>query len=123
MLPRMEKFVDVGDVTLFVRELGERTSKPSLVVMHGGPDVGHGYLLPGFEPLARDHHIVLFDFRGCGRSTRGLPEDDLQPEYVVQDTHRLIDKLVSARWTSWASPPAAGRRCSSWTNIQTRYDD
>jgi pimeloyl-ACP methyl ester carboxylesterase len=85
--------VDVGDVTLFVRELGERTGKPSLVVMHGGPDVGHGYLLPGFEPLARDHHIVLFDFRGCGRSTRGVPEDDLQPEYVVQDTHRLIDKL------------------------------
>ena len=90
---RMESFVDVGDVTLYVRELGQRTGKPSLVVMHGGPDVGHGYLLPGFEPLARDHHIVLFDFRGCGRSTRGLPDDELQPEYVVQDTHRLIDKL------------------------------
>ncbi|MEU4287841.1 alpha/beta fold hydrolase [Kribbella sp. NPDC026596] len=90
---RMESFVDVGDVTLYVHELGQRTGKPSLVVMHGGPDVGHGYLLPGFEPLARDHHIVLFDFRGCGRSTRGLPDDELQPEYVVQDTHRLIDKL------------------------------
>jgi len=85
--------VDVGDVTLFVREFGERGDKPSLVVIHGGPDVGHGYLVPGFEPLARDHHVVLFDFRGCGRSTRGLPDDDLQPEYVVRDTHRLIDKL------------------------------
>ncbi|WP_165554067.1 alpha/beta fold hydrolase [Kribbella capetownensis] len=85
--------VDVGDVTLFVRELGERGEKPSLVVMHGGPDVGHGYLVPGLEPLARDHHVVLFDFRGCGRSSRGLPDEDLQPEYVVQDTHRLIDKL------------------------------
>jgi pimeloyl-ACP methyl ester carboxylesterase len=88
-----DSLVDVGDVTLFVRELGQRSEKPSLVVIHGGPDVGHGYLLPGFEPLARDHHVVLFDFRGCGRSTRGLPDDDLQPEYVVQDTHRLIDKL------------------------------
>lgn len=85
--------VDVGDVTLFVRELGERGDKPSLVVMHGGPDVGHGYLVPGFEPLARDHHVVLFDFRGCGRSSRGLPDEDLQPEYVIEDTHRLIDKL------------------------------
>ncbi|MFG1818381.1 alpha/beta fold hydrolase [Kribbella sp. NPDC049174] len=63
------------------------------MVMHGGPDVGHGYLVPGFEPLARDHHVVLFDFRGCGRSSRGLPDDALQPEYVVQDTDRLIDKL------------------------------
>lgn len=88
-----ESFVDVGDVTLFVREIGRRDSKPSLVVMHGGPDVGHGYLVPGFEPLAHDHHVVLFDFRGCGRSARGLPDDELQPEYVVRDTHRLIDKL------------------------------
>jgi pimeloyl-ACP methyl ester carboxylesterase len=88
-----DSLVEVGDVTLFVRELGQRGEKPSLVVIHGGPDVGHGYLLPGFEPLAPDHHVVLFDFRGCGRSTRGLPDDDLQPEYVVQDTHRLIGKL------------------------------
>jgi pimeloyl-ACP methyl ester carboxylesterase len=88
-----DSLVDVGEVTLFVRELGERSEQPSLVVIHGGPDVGHGYLVPGFEPLAPDHHVVLFDFRGCGRSSRGLSDDELQPEYVVQDTHRLIDKL------------------------------
>lgn len=83
----------MGDVTLFVRELGQRGEKPSVVVMHGGPDVGHGYLVPGFEPLARDHHVVMFDFRGCGRSSRGLPDEDLQPEYVVRDTQRLIELL------------------------------
>jgi pimeloyl-ACP methyl ester carboxylesterase len=88
-----ESLVDVGNVTLFVRELGRRSDRPSVVVMHGGPDVGHGYLVPGFEPLAGDHHVVLFDFRGCGRSTRGLPADELQPEYVVADTHRLIERL------------------------------
>ena len=88
------EFVDVGDVTLFVRQLGERRrGQPSLVVMHGGPDVGHAYLLPGFAPLAHDHHVVLYDFRGCGRSSRGLPDDSLQPEYVVEDTRRLIDRL------------------------------
>ncbi|HWD82969.1 MAG TPA: alpha/beta hydrolase [Kribbella sp.] len=89
----MGEFVDVGDVTLFVRELGQRDGKPSVVVIHGGPDVGHGYLVPGFEPLARDHHVVMFDFRGCGRSSRGLPDDELQPEYVIRDTHRLISRL------------------------------
>ncbi len=87
------ELVDLGDATLFVRQLGERTDRPSVVVFHGGPDVGHSYLLPGFEPLARDHHVVLFDFRGCGRSSRGLPEDALQPEYVIDDAHRLIDTL------------------------------
>ncbi|MET9271132.1 alpha/beta hydrolase [Kribbella sp. NPDC003557] len=88
-----DSLVDVGGVTLFVRELGRRGEGPSVVVMHGGPDVGHGYLVPGFEPLARDHHVVLFDFRGCGRSSRGLPDDELQPEFVIEDTHRLIDRL------------------------------
>ncbi|MEU8221878.1 alpha/beta hydrolase [Kribbella sp. NPDC048915] len=89
-----ESWVEVGGgVTLFVRELGQRSHRPSVVVMHGGPDVGHGYLVPGFEPLALDHHVVLFDFRGCGRSSRGLPDDLLQPEYVVADTSRLIDRL------------------------------
>ena len=88
------ELIEVADVTLFVRQLGERRrERPSLVVLHGGPDVGHSYLLPGFEPLARDHHVVLFDFRGCGRSSRNLPEDALQPEYVIGDTYRLIEKL------------------------------
>jgi pimeloyl-ACP methyl ester carboxylesterase len=88
-----ESLVEIGGVTLFVRELGQRGERPSVVVLHGGPDVGHGYLVPGFEPLAPDHHVVLFDFRGCGRSSRGLPDDDLQPEYVVRDTARLIERL------------------------------
>ncbi|MFC9690130.1 alpha/beta fold hydrolase [Kribbella sp. NPDC056951] len=87
----MERVVDVGEVELFVRELGQRGDEPSLVVMHGGPDVGHGYLVPGFADVRR--HVVLFDFRGCGRSTRGLPADRLQPEYVVEDTRRLIEEL------------------------------
>lgn len=88
------ELVEVGDVTLYVRQLGERRpEQPSLVVLHGGPDVGHSCLLPGVEPLARDHHVVLFDFRGCGRSSRDLHPDALQPEYVIEDTRRLIDKL------------------------------
>lgn len=93
---RMEETasVELGDVTLFVRQLGRRRpDRPSLVVLHGGPDVGHSYLLPGLRPLAADHHVVTFDFRGCGRSSRDLPPDDLQPEYVIEDTRRLIKEL------------------------------
>ncbi len=86
--------VRIGEVMLFVRDLGERRSdRTSLLVLHGGPDVGHSYLLPGLEPLAHDHHVVLFDFRGCGRSSRGLADDALQPEYVIEDAHELIGHL------------------------------
>jgi pimeloyl-ACP methyl ester carboxylesterase len=99
-MARMDEgeLIDLGDVKLFVRQLGtRRPGQPSLVVLHGGPDVGHSYLLPGFAPLARDHHVVLFDFRGCGRSSRDLPADALQPEYVIEDTHRLIEHLGLGR--------------------------
>lgn len=37
--------------------------------------------------------MVLFDFRGCGRSSRGLADDALQPEYVIEDAHELIGHL------------------------------
>lgn len=87
-------WVRLDDVTIFVQELGERRpGQPSLLVLHGGPDVGHSYLLPGFEPLADNHHIVLFDFRGCGRSSRGLPDEALQPENVITDAHDLRERL------------------------------
>lgn len=89
----MEQFVDLGDVTLFVRELGVRSEAPSLLVLHGGPDVGHSYLLPGLEVVARDRHVVIFDFRGCGRSSRGLPDSELEPAFVINDAHRLIKAL------------------------------
>ncbi|WP_165949496.1 hypothetical protein [Kribbella turkmenica] len=32
------ELVDVDDVTLFVRQLGQRSAKPSLVVLHGGSE-------------------------------------------------------------------------------------
>ena len=85
--------IKVGDVALFVRQLGRRVDRPSLLVIHGGPDWDHSYLLPGVEPLASDHHVVLFDLRGCGRSTRGLPVEAYQPEHVIADIYGLINVL------------------------------
>ncbi len=94
MLSVSSVFVQVGDVTLFVRELGQRRAdQASVLVLHGGPDVGHGYLLPGLEPLSQDYHVVTFDFRGCGRSSRDLPDDALQPEYVIDDARQLLVEL------------------------------
>lgn len=86
--------VDVGDVELFVREIGpERPPGPPLVVIHGGPSWDHSYLLPGMLPVSRSRHVVLFDMRGCGRSTRDLGPAAYQPELVVKDLITLIEVL------------------------------
>jgi len=81
-------------VDLFVRQMGpDPFAAPPLVVIHGGPDWDHTYLLPGLIPVSSYRHVILFDMRGCGQSTRGLGPDGYQPEFVVEDLARLIRTL------------------------------
>ncbi|SDS27687.1 alpha/beta fold hydrolase [Microlunatus soli] len=114
-----EHYVSVGgEVRLFVRELGDRgRDRPSLLVLHGGPDVGHSYRLPGVERLAADHHVVLFDFRGCGRSSCGLAVEELQPELVVQTRIGSSQPFPLDRSTCSDSRPGDGLQPRSWSAI------
>lgn len=50
---------------LFVREVGHG---PTLVVVHGGPDFDHRYLLPEMDGLADGFRLVYYDQRGRGAS-------------------------------------------------------
>jgi pimeloyl-ACP methyl ester carboxylesterase len=88
----------VGNVTIFVREMGENSPDvPPLLVIHGGPDWDNTYLLPGLELVAQSRRVVAFDLRGCGQSTQGLGYDGYQPELVVGDVERLIGVLGHER--------------------------
>jgi proline iminopeptidase len=57
-----------------VRSAGEG---PPLVVLHGGPDFDHEYLLPEFDHLIGGRRVVLYDQRGRGRSFHGEGPDDI----------------------------------------------
>src|SRR5689334_14671296 len=93
-LPDRTRLVPVNDVVLIVRELGpNRTKILPLLVVHGGPDWDHTYLLPGLELVADARRVVAFDLRGCGDSTKGLGLSCYQPEKVVNDIVGLIDVL------------------------------
>jgi len=39
-----------------------------LVMIHGGPGMDSGYMIPDFGPLAAHHRLVFYDQRGSGRS-------------------------------------------------------
>jgi proline iminopeptidase len=56
-----------GDGTsLFYRMTG---SGPDVLVMiHGGPGMDSGYMVPDFGPLAEHHRLLFYDQRGGGRS-------------------------------------------------------
>lgn len=88
------RMANVGVVELFVRTIGpDAAPEPPLVVIHGGPSWDHSYLLPGLRRVAESRRVLLFDLRGCGRSSRDLGPEAYQPEYVVEDLARLLATL------------------------------
>lgn len=103
--------LDVGDGERVYWEVsGNPRGKPALVV-HGGPGSGCS---PGmrrfFDP--ERYRVVLFDQRGCGRSTPHAsdPETGLELNttwHLVADMERLREHLGIERWLlyggSWGS--------------------
>jgi pimeloyl-ACP methyl ester carboxylesterase len=90
--------VIVNGVDLYVRDFGD-PALPMLVVIHGGPTWDHSYLLPAAAELADIAHVVLFDLRGCGRSSRvpPLPVAALQPDLLADDVAALVRHLGAER--------------------------
>jgi pimeloyl-ACP methyl ester carboxylesterase len=95
------ELVSVNGVTLFVRRLGD-PALPMLIVVHGGPTWDHSYLLPAAAELTDIAHVVLFDLRGCGRSSRtppvgALPVAALQPDLLADDVAALVARFGGGR--------------------------
>jgi pimeloyl-ACP methyl ester carboxylesterase len=62
------------DGPALVPEGGEMRTRPTIVLIHGGPGVwDHSYFKPDFAPLADHVQVVYLDLRGHGRSEWGDP--------------------------------------------------
>jgi len=84
------ELVTVNGTELFVRRVG--AGDPILVV-HGGPVMEHGYLLPWLEPLAETHELVFFDQRLSGRSAGVVDSASVRLDTLVADMEALREKL------------------------------
>ncbi len=67
--------IPVGKASLYSRDIGQ--GQP-IIVLHGGPDFDHGYLLPDLDRLADAFRLIYYDQRGRGKSA-----DQVQPEDVT----------------------------------------
>lgn len=84
------------DVRLFTASTDGPADR-TLLVVHGGPDWDHSYLTDPLARLAGRVRVLLADLRGCGRSTRGLPDDRYTPDAVVGDLLAVLDAFGAAR--------------------------
>ncbi|MFG2483539.1 prolyl aminopeptidase [Streptomyces virginiae] len=109
--PYAKGMLDVGDGNLVYWEVcGKPDGKPALVV-HGGPGSGCGTGARQYFDPDR-YRVVLFDQRGCGRSTPNAsePTTDMQhntTQHLIADMERLREHLGIERWLlyggSWGS--------------------
>jgi proline iminopeptidase len=65
-----------------VRDVGEGSP---VVVVHGGPDFDHEYLLPEMDRLADGCRLVYYDQRGRGRSDAGQAPAQITMRSEVED--------------------------------------
>jgi proline iminopeptidase len=77
-----ESRIPVGDTSLYVRVIGQ--GKP-VIVLHGGPDFDHGYLLPDLDRLKDAFRLVYYDQRGRGRSAQKVRPEDVTLASDVDD--------------------------------------
>lgn len=96
----------VSDVhEIYFEEVGNPRGIPVLTV-HGGPGGGSGPTMRRFHDPTR-YRIILFDQRGCGRSTPHAELADNTTWHLVEDIEKLRRHLGIERWHlfggSWGS--------------------
>jgi proline iminopeptidase len=104
--PYLTGMLDVGDGhSIYYERVGRRGGKPA-VFLHGGPGGGispdHRRL---FDPARYD--VILFDQRGCGRSTPHAGIEANTTWHLVDDIERLRELAGVDKWLvfggSWGS--------------------
>jgi proline iminopeptidase len=99
-------FLKVSDIhTIYFEESGNPNGQPAIFV-HGGPGGG---TTPEYRRFFDPKHyrIILFDQRGCGKSTPHASLEQNTTQDLVADMERLREHLGIDRWLvfggSWGS--------------------
>lgn len=105
-LPVREGHVSAPGGRVWYRVVGDGDGVPLLVV-HGGPGLGHDYLTP-LAALAANQPVVFFDQLGCGKSERPADASLWRMERFAQELAAVREALGLDRahlfghsWGGW----------------------
>jgi len=82
----LEGYVPVPGAQIYFRDIGAGLP---IVVLHGGPDFNHNYLLPELDGLANAFRLIYYDQRGRGKSSRGVGAETVSIQSEIDDLDRL----------------------------------
>src|SRR5579884_4315691 len=78
--------IPVDGTSLYVRAVGRG---PAVIVLHGGPDFDHSYLLPDLDRLKDEFRLIYYDQRGRGQSAAGVRPEDVTLASDLDDIDRV----------------------------------
>src|SRR5712692_4765837 len=81
-----ESRIPVGNAELYCREIGQGTA---MIVLHGGPDFDHSYLVPEMDRLSDSFHLIYYDQRGRGRSSDRVQPEDVSLASEIADLEKV----------------------------------
>ena len=84
--PATEVRIPFGGGSLYSRVIGQGQA---VIVLHGGPDFDHAYLLPELDQLADSYRLIYYDQRGRGESAEHIRPDDVTLGSDVEDLDRV----------------------------------
>jgi proline iminopeptidase len=81
-----EGYIPIDNTALYYRVRGN--GQP-IIILHGGPDFDHTYLLPDMDSLSDPFRLIYYDQRGRGKSAANVQPEDVTIQSDVEDLDDL----------------------------------
>ena len=91
--PAMGNFVEVQGAKLHYYEMGTRSERPSIVLIHGASGNLRDFVVSIMPELAKTHHVIAFDRPGHGWSERVARADISDPAAQAEIIHEALCSL------------------------------
>lgn len=88
MKPVKSESITSDDAEIYYELYGK--GEETLVCLHGGPGLGLEPFKPALLRVADERRVLLYDQRGCGRSSRLMPERMCPFELHINDLKTLL---------------------------------